>query len=252
MEWDLVIRHREVCALTPLPTHAVVMSISLIKVGVRLIRHYTQSKFLLNSIFSHCHSKVLDAQVSLTDTSWGNGLIYCIAYLFPPPFSTFLAVYPAKGIILIKTELGVEWIPAGYYTVCDIKQQINKHAAHHVCNYCAQLYSVGELALTSPCLFSAASWLPLLHCRIWKSFLTWVTHFRRLWWALVQLKDLSLSWLLGESWALGWSQPPTSREDSLAWPTGTAAGRRLCTTATSLTTFQGSGCLLGVQVHLQV
>lgn len=252
MERDLVIRHREVCALTPLPTHAVVMSISLIKVGVRLIQHYTQSKFLLNSIFSHCHSKVLDAQVSLTDTSWGNGLIYCIAYLFPPPFSTFLAVYPAKGIILIKTELGVEWIPAGYYTVCDIKQQINKHAAHHVCNYCAQLYSVGELALTSPCLFSAASWLPLLHCRIWKSFLTWVTHFRGLWWALVQLKDLSLSWLLGESWALGWSQPPTSREDSLAWPTGTAAGRRLCTTATSLTTFQGSGCLLGVQVHLQV
>lgn len=171
---------RDPCTHTFAYPYSVVMSISLIKLGVRLIQHYTQSKLLLNSIFSHCHSKVLDARGSLTDTSWGNGLTYCVPYLFHPPFSTFLAVYRDKGIILIKTELGAEWVPAGYYTVCDIRQQINKHAAHHVCNYCAQLYSVGELALTSPCLFSAASWLSLLHCRIWKSFLRWVTHFREL------------------------------------------------------------------------
>lgn len=160
------------CTYTFAYVCSVAMSISLIKLRVRLIQHYTQSKLLLNSIFPHCHSKFLDAWGSLTGTSWGNGLVYCITYLFPAPFSTFLAVYPDKGIILIKTELGVEWIPAGYYPVCGIKQQINKHAAPHVCNYCAQLYSVGELPLTALCLFSAASWLPLLHCRIWKSSLT--------------------------------------------------------------------------------
>lgn len=106
--------------------------------------------------------------------------MYCIIYLFHPPFSTFLAVYPGKGIILIKSKLGAERIPAGYYAACDIKQQINKHAAHHICNYCAQLYSVGELALSSPRLFSAASLLSLLHCRIWKPFPRWVDHFRGL------------------------------------------------------------------------
>lgn len=141
---------------------------------------------------------------SFTESGWGNGLMYCITYLFHPPFSTFfLAVYPDKSIILIKTDLGAEWIPAGYCTVCDIKQQINKHAAHHVCNYCAQLYSVGELVLTSPCLFSAESWLPLLQCRIWKSFLRWVIHFRG---TLVNITSVERSfscepWVRAGQWA---------------------------------------------------
>lgn len=239
---------RDPCTHTFAYPCSVVMTISLIKLRVRLIQRYSQRKLLLNSIISHCHSKVLDAQGSLTDTNWSNGFMYCIIYLFHPPFSTFLAVYSDKGIILIKTELGAELIPAGYYTVCDTKQQINKLFAHHVCNYCAQLYSVGELALTSPCLFSAASWLPLLHCRIWKSFLRWVTHFRGLWWTSLQLKDLSPSWLQGESWAMRWSKPPASWEDSLAWP---AVDRRTVALVHLWTPYQCSGCLLGVQVHLQ-
>lgn len=134
--------------------------------------------------------------------------------------------------------------------MCDTKQQINNHAAHHVCNYCAQLYSVGELALPSLCLFSTAS---LLHCRIWKPFPRWVTCFRA-------LSKHSCSWkvfLPGDctEWELGNGLLPTTSQlggqHSLA-DKRRACGRRTYGTYRSVNPCHCSEHPLGVQVYLQL